>query len=187
MSATQQPHESAHANREPLLATIIPVASFDCVVFGATGDLTTRKLLPALYHRFRDGQIPPTSRIIGASRSELSAEAFRERARDAIKRFVTASDIDEAKLAAFVEHLDYVAVDGAGEDGWEALTQKLAERPDQVRPYYLATSPDLYGSICENLAKHGLGERGDPWWEQTSAQRQARSDAALTDLRALDT
>ncbi|GJD93470.1 glucose-6-phosphate dehydrogenase [Methylobacterium iners] len=142
------------------MATIIPVASFDCVVFGATGDLTTRKLLPALYHRFRDGQIPGTSRIIGASRSELSVEAFRERARDSVRRFVAASDIDEGKLAAFLEHLDYVAVDGAGEEGWEDLAAKLAERPDQVRPYYLATSPDLYGAICRNLSAHGLiGEK----------------------------
>jgi len=138
------------------LATIIPVASFDCVVFGATGDLTTRKLLPALYYRFRDGQIPNTSRIIGASRSELSAEAFRERARDALKRFVPAADLADETLSAFLAHLDYVAVDGAGEDGWSDLAEKLAERPDQVRPYYLATSPDLYGSICRNLAQHGL-------------------------------
>jgi glucose-6-phosphate 1-dehydrogenase len=142
------------------LATIIPVASFDCVVFGATGDLTTRKLLPALFYRFMDGQIPETSRIIGASRSEMTTEAFRERARDAIKRFVPAGDIGEDKLAAFLDHLDYVAVDGAGDEGWEDLAAKLAERPDQVRPYYLATSPDLYGSICQNLAKHGLiGEK----------------------------
>ena len=142
------------------MASIIPVASFDCVVFGATGDLTTRKLLPALYYRFKDGQIPGTSRIIGASRSEMSAEAFRERARDAIKRFVPAIDVTPDTLAAFLEHLDYVAVDGAGDDGWEDLAAKLAERPDQVRPYYLATSPDLYGSICRNLAAHGLiGEK----------------------------
>ena len=142
------------------MATIIPVASFDCVVFGATGDLTTRKLLPALYYRFKDGQIPGTSRIIGASRSEMSPEAFRERARDALKRFVPAVDIDEAKLAAFLDHLDYVAVDGAGDEGWDVLAKKLAERPDQVRPYYLATSPDLYGAICHNLSAHGLiGEK----------------------------
>ncbi|HET6305646.1 MAG TPA: glucose-6-phosphate dehydrogenase, partial [Rhodopila sp.] len=46
---------------------IIPVAIFDCVVFGATGDLTLRKLLPALYYRFRDGQMPADSRVIGAA------------------------------------------------------------------------------------------------------------------------
>lgn len=142
------------------MATIIPVASFDCVVFGATGDLTARKLLPALFYRFRDGQIPQTSRIIGASRSELSTDAFREHARDALKRFVPASDLAEDALHAFLDHVDYVAVDGAGESGWADLVAKLDERPDQVRPYYLATSPDLYGSICRNLASHGLvGEK----------------------------
>lgn len=142
------------------MATIIPVASFDCVVFGATGDLTARKLLPALFYRFRDGQIPETSRIIGASRSELSLDAFREHARDALKRFVPATDLAEDALARFLDHVDYVAVDGAGESGWGDLVAKLDERPDQVRPYYLATSPDLYGSICRNLAAHGLvGEK----------------------------
>ena len=143
-----------------MATTIIPVASFDCVVFGATGDLTARKLLPALYYRFRDGQIPGTSRIIGASRSDLSVDAFREHARDALKRFVPGHDLPDDALSDFLAHLDYVAVDGTGDDGWEDLVQKLAERPDQVRPYYLATSPDLYGSICRNLAKHGLiGEK----------------------------
>ena len=53
------------------MAKIIPVESFECVVFGATGDLTMRKLLPALYYRFRDEQMPHDSRIIGAARSPL--------------------------------------------------------------------------------------------------------------------
>ncbi|WP_370875375.1 glucose-6-phosphate dehydrogenase [Methylobacterium amylolyticum] len=139
---------------------IIPVASFDFVVFGATGDLTARKLLPALYYRYRDGQIPQSSRIIGASRSNLTAEAFRDHARDALKRFVTAADLPEETLQSFLDHVDYVAVDGTGDEGWPALKAKLDERPDQVRPYYLATSPDLYGAICRNLAAHGLiGEK----------------------------
>ena len=53
------------------MAKIIPVETFDCVVFGATGDLTLRKLLPALYYRFRDGQMPPEAHVIAAARSEL--------------------------------------------------------------------------------------------------------------------
>ena len=55
---------------------IIPVATFDCVVFGATGDLTLRKLLPALYYRFRDGQMPADSRVIAAARSNLTDESI---------------------------------------------------------------------------------------------------------------
>ena len=65
---------------------IIPVAIFDCIVFGATGDLTLRKLLPALYYRFRDGQMPAESRIIGAARSVLTDEDFRDRAAKALKK-----------------------------------------------------------------------------------------------------
>jgi glucose-6-phosphate 1-dehydrogenase len=138
------------------LATIIPVSPFDYVVFGATGDLTQRKLLPALYQRYRDAQIPETSRIIGASRSHMSLEEFREHARDALKSFVPAAEIDESKLTGFLDHLFYVAVDALGDDGWDELKALLDERPDRIRPYYLATSPDLYGSICRNLDRYGL-------------------------------
>lgn len=138
------------------MATIIPVASFDYVVFGATGDLTQRKLLPALFHRYRDGQIPQTSRIIGASRSELSAKGFRKKAREALERYIAPEARDPEKLSAFLDHLHYVPIDATGDTGWEALKRLLDERPDQVRPYYLATSPDLYGAICRNLDRYGL-------------------------------
>ena len=142
------------------MATIIPVAPFDYVVFGATGDLTRRKLLPALYYRFRDGQIPGTSRIIGASRSDLSTDAYRERARAALREFIPPHDIDESALAGFVDHIHYVTVDALGTGGWDRLKALLDERPDQVRPFYLATSPDLYGAICRNIERCGLvGEK----------------------------
>ncbi|GEP01228.1 glucose-6-phosphate dehydrogenase [Methylobacterium haplocladii] len=142
------------------MATIIPVASFDYVVFGATGDLTRRKLLPALYYRFRDGQIPGSSRIIGASRTELSTEAFRDRAREALREFIPSHHLDEASLTSFVDHVQYVAVDALGSDGWDELKALLDERPDQIRPFYLATSPDLYGAICRNIERCGLvGEK----------------------------
>ena len=60
------------------MAEFIPVPSFDLVVFGATGDLSLRKLFPALLHRFLDGQIPEDSRILGLSRRDMSDDAFRE-------------------------------------------------------------------------------------------------------------
>ena len=138
------------------MATIIPVSPFDYVVFGATGDLTQRKLLPALYQRYRDAQIPETSRIIGASRSHMSVEEFREHARDALKSFVPPAEIDDARLAGFLDHLFYVAIDALGDEGWDDLKTLLDERPDRIRPYYLATSPDLYGAICRNLDRYGL-------------------------------
>ena len=73
-----------------MIAQVVPVAAFDLVVFGATGDLTKRKLIPALYHRFKDGQFDEQSRIIGVSRTKLSDADFQKLARDSIAEFVEA-------------------------------------------------------------------------------------------------
>src|SRR5579872_1476777 len=98
------------------MAKIIPVATFDCVVFGATGDLTLRKLLPALYYRFRDGQMPAESRIIGAARSQLSDEAYRDRAAKALAKHVAQADQDPATISRFLGQLHYVAIDATAPD-----------------------------------------------------------------------
>ncbi|MBN8903167.1 MAG: glucose-6-phosphate dehydrogenase, partial [Rhodospirillales bacterium] len=134
---------------------IIPVPVFDCVVFGATGDLTLRKLLPALYYRFRDGQVQEDSRIIGAARSDLDDHVFRQRAEQALQHHVPAKDLDADLLQRFLGMLHYVRLDATDPDGdWPALSERLdAER---VRVFYLATSPDLYGPVCRNLGKVGL-------------------------------
>jgi glucose-6-phosphate 1-dehydrogenase len=138
------------------MATIIPVDDFDCVVFGATGDLTLRKLLPALYNRFRDGQFTVASRIIGAARSDLDDESYRKRAEAALREHVPAKDLPEDKLAAFLGAIFYARVDGAKPDGWEHLTALFRDTPDRVRVFYLATSPGLYGAVCSNLRSNGL-------------------------------
>ncbi|HEY1933407.1 MAG TPA: glucose-6-phosphate dehydrogenase [Acetobacteraceae bacterium] len=134
---------------------IIPVPVFDCVVFGATGDLTLRKLLPALYYRFRDGQMPQEARIIGAARSALDDDAFRQRAVKALKSHVAAADLDDGVVDRFSTCLHYVRIDATKRDAdWDALKQVL--RPECVRVFYLATSPDLYGPVCGNLRAVGL-------------------------------
>jgi glucose-6-phosphate 1-dehydrogenase len=137
------------------MARILPVPSFDCVVFGATGDLTMRKLLPSLYNRFRDKQFGTDSRIIAAARTDLPADEYRRRAEAALHEHVAASSLDPETLDQFLRLVDYTQVDGAGETGWDALVGDLNTRPGQVRPFYLATSPDLYGSICSRLAAQG--------------------------------
>ena len=74
-----------------MTSQIIPVDPFDCIVFGGTGDLAERKLIPALYQRQRDGQLSEPTRIIGASRSPMSTdEDYREFAEAAIKEHVKA-------------------------------------------------------------------------------------------------
>jgi glucose-6-phosphate 1-dehydrogenase len=138
------------------MAKIIPVPTFDAVVFGATGDLTRRKLLPALYYRFRDGQMPPDSCVIGAARSALSKEEFRKHAEEAIGQFVPAADRDRDTIARFCERLDYVKLDAGSDDGWDDLRERLAGSIDRVRMFYLATSPDIYGAVCHRLRSHDL-------------------------------
>jgi glucose-6-phosphate 1-dehydrogenase len=134
---------------------IIPVAIFDCVVFGATGDLTLRKLLPALYYRFRDGQMPAESRIIGAARSHLSDDEFRQRAAQALEDHVAPADQDADMMRRFREQLHYVSIDATAPDAdWSRFDSVLDD--DRVRVFYLATSPDLYGPICRALGANGM-------------------------------
>ncbi|MGI4955122.1 MAG: glucose-6-phosphate dehydrogenase, partial [Janthinobacterium lividum] len=137
------------------MSKIIPVPLFDFIIFGATGDLTLRKLLPALFHRFRDGQIPPDSRIIGVARSRLDDAAYRDRAAEALRKHVDRAALEGPAVSTFLQIVHYVSLDGAAPDGdWSPL-QTLVD-PDRVRVFYLATSPELYGGICQALTRAGL-------------------------------
>ncbi|MFP1632973.1 glucose-6-phosphate dehydrogenase [Zhengella sp. ZM62] len=138
-----------------MTSTIIPVDPFDFIIFGATGDLAERKLLPALYQRQRDGQFSEPSRIIGASRSVMSDDAFRDHARQALERFVGPGERDEAEIARFLDRLSYVPVDATGDGGWADLAAKL-DAPDRIRAFYLAVGPGLFGDIARRIHAHGL-------------------------------
>ena len=107
------------------MAKIIPVETFDCVVFGATGDLTLRKLLPALYYRFRDGQMPPDSHVIAAARSDLDDDDYRKRASKALREHVAKDDLDAGHRGPVLPPAELCAagcdqagrgLEGAGED-----------------------------------------------------------------------
>ena len=135
---------------------IIPVADFDMVVFGATGDLTLRKLLPALYYRFADGQFCTECRVIAAARSDLTDESYRKRAEEALRVHVAEADLAEQTLQTFLSLIVYARVDGSKEDGWEQLTSLFHGAGDKVRVFYLATSPNLYGAVCKNLQQQDL-------------------------------
>lgn len=138
---------------------IIPVQPFDYVVFGATGDLTKRKLIPALYHRFKDGQFDENSRIIGASRSKLSDADFQKAARDAITAFVEKEYQDEKVIDRFVKIFSYVPVDVSNPDGTGDLGKALRNDTKIVRAFYLAVAPDLFEPIAEYLHKKKLYRR----------------------------
>ena len=134
---------------------IIPVDPFDFVIFGGTGDLAERKLLPALYQRQMAGQFQEPTRIIGASRSPLSDDAYRDFARTAITSFVKKEEIDNGQLEAFLSRLSYQQVDARSGEGFDNLKQTLGTS-EAVRVFYLAVAPSLFGDIAKNLAAHEL-------------------------------
>ncbi|NIZ11388.1 glucose-6-phosphate dehydrogenase [Pseudooceanicola sp. HF7] len=139
-----------------MVSRVIPVDTFDLVIFGGTGDLARRKILPALYRRFVSGQMEGESRIIGAARSEHSKEEFQQIIADAIKEF-DAKAYDKDLVAEFVSHLDYVHVDALGEEGWQTLAEKL--EGDRVKAFYFSVAPSLFGALAERLRTNGLADQ----------------------------
>jgi len=138
-----------------MTSQIIPVAPFDFVIFGGTGDLAERKLLPALFQRQQAGQFSEPTRIIGTSRAKLSDEEYRDFARIAISAYVKQEEIDSAQLDSFLARLSYIPADAVSGDGFASLKQAL-EGSDNIRAFYLAVAPTLFGSISTNLEEHAL-------------------------------
>src|SRR6188472_3709042 len=120
-----------------MTSQIIPVDPFDFVIFGGTGDLSERKLLPALYYRQCDHQFSEPTRIIGASRAKLSDQEFQEFARKAILEHVKKEDINEAELKTFLNRLSYVSADAISGEGFNKLKKALGNS-NAIRAFYLA-------------------------------------------------
>ncbi|MDB5623003.1 MAG: glucose 6-phosphate dehydrogenase [Devosia sp.] len=135
----------------------LAVDPFDYVLFGGGGDLAERKLLPALYHRDRDGQLPAEARVIGVSRTARTDEDYRAFAQEALKAHVAVGDLDSDVVARFVSRLHYLSVDALGESGWDELKAFLdGVEPGRIRAFYLAVSPTIFGDIAAKLAAKGL-------------------------------
>ncbi|WP_370248016.1 glucose-6-phosphate dehydrogenase [Nocardioides sp.] len=134
------------------LATDLPVA--DVVVFGGTGDLALRKLIPALYHREAEHQLAPGTRIIGVSRSEIDDAGYRRCVREAIAQHVPDADPDAvARMCGRIHHL---LLDAETPEDWHLLHALLKDTPTpgpRVRMFYLAVAPHLFGPTCRRLAE----------------------------------
>lgn len=138
----------------------IPVAPFVLTVFGATGDLARRKLLPALFRRDFAGQLPDAATIFGVARGPMPRDAFLAMVRSAILEHVPESKTTGPELDRFLARLDYVAADAEGENGWTDLAAALSKYAERIQVHYLATAPHLFGPICERLGRYGLA-KGD--------------------------
>ncbi|RED17941.1 glucose-6-phosphate dehydrogenase [Pontivivens insulae] len=139
-----------------MVSRVIPVEPFDLVIFGGTGDLARRKILPGLYRRMLAGQMPTEARIIGAARSKLSHKAFREMIAEALDTFIGAEKLDPEMAKTFLSRLHYMHVDAMGEDGWDDLGALLDKDANPVRAFYLSVGPSLFGPIAEKLYNTGI-------------------------------
>lgn len=129
--------------------------TFDLILFGGTGDLAMRKLLPALYRRNCAGQINAESRIIGAARSQLSRDEYLQQVRATCETHV-GSAFDAAKWQQFAERLSYVRVDAQNAEDFGRLAELMRGQESRVRAFFLSTGPDLFAPITEGLARHSL-------------------------------
>jgi glucose-6-phosphate 1-dehydrogenase len=168
-----------------MTSQIIPVEPFDFIIFGGTGDLAERKLLPALYYRQRDHQFSEPTRIIGASRSKLSDAEFREFAHKAIIEHVKAGDVDEAELKTFLSRISYVAVDAKSGDGFGKLKKAIGDSKS-IRAFYLAVAPAIFGDISHKLKENGLVTPNSRIVVEKPIGRDLQSALALNDQIAED-
>ena len=136
-----------------MVSRVIPVEPFDLVIFGGTGDLAKRKILPGLFRRYCSGQMPENARIIGAARGDLDDAGFRALADEAIREFGGATVTDDA-LARFLDRLSYVTVDATGTKGWDELQAHMTE--GHVRAFYFSVGPSLFGPLAERLKAANL-------------------------------
>jgi glucose-6-phosphate 1-dehydrogenase len=141
---------------------------FSLVIFGASGDLAHRKLIPALWSLYAGRTLPEPFTIIGTGRTEMSDDAFRTKMREGVKQFARLKIPNDNVWSRFAASLSYVAGDPNAPELYAQLRETLegAERRHggtANRLYYLSTPPSLYAPITVQLGKAGLAEEQGGW------------------------
>jgi len=150
-------------------------------IFGASGDLAQRMLLPSLYGLEADGLLPDAFRVLGTARTEMDADGFRRFVADAVGRAVPAGDVDDAALQRLLERLAYqpAAVDDAASMEGLGDAIRAAARGDIV--YHLSTAPRWYGATCDALGRMALGGPGTRVMLEKPIGRDLASANAIND------
>ena len=135
------------------------------VIFGASGDLTHRKLIPALYNLYKIGRLSENFSVLGVARSDLNDETFREKMCETL---IHNEETTPETLDAFCSHLYYQAVNTSDAQDYGKLVPRLDDLHDKYKTcgntlYYMSTPPSLYGVIPECLAAHGLNTEEYGW------------------------
>ncbi|HTM51808.1 MAG TPA: glucose-6-phosphate dehydrogenase [Bryobacteraceae bacterium] len=137
------------------------------VIFGANGDLTKRKLLPALYRLMYERRLSPGFAVVGISRTPMSDEQFRDKMRESVRKYLEDSPFDDDVWASFSQGLYYMAGDISDGQMYKRLADRLAEIEQARRTggnvlFYLSTQPSQYGAAAKGLGAAGLS-RGNGW------------------------
>ena len=136
------------------------------VIFGASGDLTKRKLLPAVYTLFKERLVPPNFSVVGFSRSPMSDDEFRSKMREGVEEF--GGPVDAATWQKFAAGLRYISAHPHHPEEYAKLTAVLSELDRERgtggnRVYYLAVPPSSFQPIVRNLQSAGLAESEKGW------------------------
>lgn len=139
------------------------------VIFGASGDLTERKLIPALYDLKSQGLLPEQFAVLGASRSKMSDDDFRNKMKSSVHEFLdNKENINDKILNDFLGILHYQPIDTSNPADYEKLNKRLTELDAKYQTYgnflfYLSTPPSLYEQIVTNLGNHRLNSQEKGW------------------------
>ena len=157
------------------------------VIFGASGDLTRRKLLPAIHSLSRGQRLPARFSVIGIGRTDLGDDGFRQQFRESLREFTKADPGSGDVARALESRLHYVA----GDTGDAAMYGRLAARLREVDDhggvlYYLAVPPAVYGTIIERLGEAGLAGTADAGWRRIIVEKPFGTDlSSARELNAL--
>src|SRR5438046_4876558 len=167
--------------REVLSTRAVPQPC-SVVIFGATGDLTHRKLLPALYNLAADGELPPAVTVIGFARREKTDEDFRREMEEAVRKFSRQTVRDEI-WKAFGQSIFYHQSDFSDEAGFKSLAERL-DKIDKERGtrgnrlFYFAVAPDQFEPILKHLKAVGLNKACEGSWTRVIIEKPFGSDLA---------
>lgn len=158
------------------------------VIFGATGDLTRRKLLPALYRLARQRLLPAEFAVVGTSRHEMSDDEFRRKMREALDEFAD-EEIDEAAWNSFSLGLFYLPGEFDDKSLYGTLKTKLAEIDSSRNTqgnhlFYLATAPEFFGVVASHLGAAGLSRAAAQSWTRIIVEKPFGHD--LESAKALN-
>jgi glucose-6-phosphate 1-dehydrogenase len=154
------------------------------VIFGASGDLTARKLIPALYHLFAEKQLPSPIRIIGFARREKSDPNWRAELKTGVESFSRTKRVDAAIWDEFAKNLFYCQGEFSDEKAYAKLGEQLASfGHDELKNnllFYLSTSPSQFAEVAEHLARARLLRRDDrgPGWQRVVVEKPFGHDLA---------